>query len=145
MEELYKSPKTENKILEDKILQLKERALQRTVHVNLEIKKKTDWTMPKLVENVLTRKERHREERLKEEEQKRTARKLREQLAHNNLMSNVGLWFTKNLLKFTKNAKLNKTQNMDDNLSDTTNEEIRKRDPIIIPLFRYAKIYNCLV
>lgn len=108
MNELHNSPKAENKIIEDKIQQLKERALQRTVHVNLEIKKKTDWTMPKLVENVLTRKERAKEEKLKELEQRRIAKALRDQLAHQNVLSNVGQWLTKRLKEFTKNAKVRK-------------------------------------
>jgi signal recognition particle GTPase len=139
MAELHNSPKEENRIIEEKIYQLKERALQRTVQMNLEIKRNTEWTMPKLVENVLTRKERLKEERLKELEQRRVARALRHQLAHQNVLSNVGQWLTKRLATFTKKVKLNKHQDSDDSLSEATSEDIRLGDPIKVPMFNVRK------
>jgi len=58
--------------------------------------------MPKLIENVLSRKERAKEEKIKEQEQKRIAKALRHQLAHQNVLSNMGQWLTKRLHQFTK-------------------------------------------
>jgi hypothetical protein len=134
MDELRNSPKQENKILEDKVYSIKERALQRTIQINLEIKKKTDWTMPKLVENVITKKQREREEKLKEIEQRRIAKALRHQLAHHNMLSGIGQWLTKRLGTFTQ--KLNKNKDIEeDNLSSTTSEDLRVKSPVIIPAF----------
>ena len=102
MKELINSPKAENKVITEKMALLKERSLQRAVQINLDIKKNRDWTMPKLVENVLSRKEKAEEERLKEIEQRKIAKALRQQLTHQNVLSNMGVWLTKRLSKFTK-------------------------------------------
>lgn len=144
MEEIHNSPKVENRVIEDKIGKIKERALQRTVQMNLEVKKNTEWTMPILIENVLTRKERARAEKQKEVEQKRIAKALRHQLEHQNVLSNVGQWLAKKLGTFTKAVKNphSKAQDIHDRLSETSDEEIHSKNPIIIPLFnlkKYAK------
>lgn len=107
--------------------------------MNLEIKRNTEWTMPKLVENVLTRKERLKEERLKELEQIRVAKALRHQLAHQNVLSNVGQWLTKRLATFTKKVKINKNHDSDDSLSEATNEDVRMSDPIKVTMFNVRK------
>ena len=105
MQELINSPKAENRMMEDKMFQLKQREVQRTIQINLEVKKTTEWTMPKLKENVLTRKEREKEEKLKELEQKRQAKALRHQLEHQNVLSSVGTWLTKRLGTMVKKIK----------------------------------------
>ena len=105
MQELVNSPKAENRMMEDKMFQLKQREVQRTIQINLEVKKTTEWTMPKLKENVLTRKEREKEEKLKELEQKRQAKALRHQLEHQNVLSSVGTWLTKRLGTMVKKIK----------------------------------------
>lgn len=100
--------------------------------------------MPKLIENVLSRKERAKQEKLKELEQRRIAKALRHQLAHQNVLSNMGAWLTKRLTKFTKNVKIKseRTQEVEDHVSDTTDEERRTREPIVIPLFNLKKYAN---
>ena len=70
--------------------------------------------MPKLVENVLTRKERAKEEKLKEIEQRRIAKALRDQLAHQNVLSNVGQWLTKRIVHFAKNAQVHRAHDNED-------------------------------
>ena len=141
MQEIHNSPKVENRVIEDKIYKIKERALQRTVQMNLEVKRNTEWTMPILIENVLTRKERARAEKQKEIEQKRIAKALRHQLEHQNILSNMGQWLAKRLGTFTKTVKTSqsKPQDINDNLSETTDEETRSKNPIIIPLFNLKK------
>lgn len=107
MEELHNSPKIENRVIEQHMQRIKERSMQRTIQMNLEIKNKTDWTMPKLIESVLTRKERERNAVLKEIEQKRIAKALRHQLAHQSVLSSVGQWLTRRVVDYTKHGKLN--------------------------------------
>jgi hypothetical protein len=105
MELILNSPKEENRLMQDKISEIKERALQRTIQLNLEIKKNSDWTMPKLVENVIYRKEKVKEDKLKEIEQKRIAKALRHQLAHQSVVSSVGKWLTLRLSSLVKEGK----------------------------------------
>ncbi|CAI2370104.1 unnamed protein product [Moneuplotes crassus] len=130
--ELHNSPKEENRIIEEKMQMLKERALQRAIQVNLEIKKNSDWTMPKLVQNVLNRKERIKEEKQKELDQIKAAKDLRHQLAHRNVLSNMGQWFTKNLSVFTNKGKLKSKQKSIK--EDKIEEEIQ-----------YEKIYSKMI
>lgn len=144
MQEIHNSPKVENRVIEEKIHKIKERALQRTVQMNLEVKKNTEWTMPILIENVLTRKERARAEKQKEVEQKRVAKALRHQLEHQNILSNMGQWLAKRLGTFTKTVKTSqsKPQDIHDTLSETTDEEIQSKNPVIIPLFNLKRYAN---
>ncbi len=115
---------------------LKERALQRAIHVNLEIKKNSEWTMPKLIENVLSRKERVKEDRQKEIDQRNAAKDLRHQLAHRNVLSNMGAWFAKRLVTFTKKGKEKKKRRQE---FEMKKEEVGTK---MIPVFsipQYAK------
>lgn len=142
MKQLCNSPKAENRIIEGRMYEIKERALQRAVQINIEIKKNREWTMPKLVENVLSRKERALEEKQKEIDQRRIAKALRHQLAHQNMLSGIGSWLIKRLPTLTKNVKKYKTittQDINDNLSDTTEEELRRKEQRIAPMFNLPK------
>lgn len=138
LNDLHHSPKDENRVIEEKMAQMKERALQRTVQLSLEIKKNTDWQMPKLVDNVLSRKQRARDEKLKEQEQRRIAKVLRHQLAHQNVLSGIGKWLTHQVVHIAKNVQ-NKKKDETESLSETSTEDMRERTPVVVPLFNICE------
>lgn len=146
MEEFLNSPREENRGMANIMKKLKQREVQRTIQVNLAIKRATDWTMPKLKENVLTRKEREKEEKLKELEQKRIAQALRHQLAHQNVLSSMGSWLTKRLGGMIKSKKITREETkIADNLSETTYNDESPVNPYKVPKFslvQYARNKN---
>mmetsp|Transcript_21290 Transcript_21290/g.24484 ORF Transcript_21290/g.24484 Transcript_21290/m.24484 type:complete len:103 (-) Transcript_21290:218-526(-) len=74
----------------------------------------------------------------------RIAKALRHQLEHQNVMSNLGNWLSKNLKSFTSKVKESSSKHQDANdeaWSDAYMEDISK-NPVIVPLFnlkKYAK------
>lgn len=74
---------------------IKEQAINRTVKLSSEIKQTSDWTMNKVIRNVLESKRQKRLDKKRKEQLQKEQEAFRHQLATHNVIDSLSKWLTK--------------------------------------------------
>ena len=107
LEDIKKCPLEDIRNFETTLRKIKERAAQRTISMLSEIKQTSEWTMNKLVKNVIESKKRKREEERKRKELIQEEMELRQQLETQSFVSNLGMFVLQKSFSILKKSKPN--------------------------------------
>eukprot|EP00344_Euplotes_crassus_P001511 CAMPEP_0197014852 /NCGR_PEP_ID=MMETSP1380-20130617/71946_1 /TAXON_ID=5936 /ORGANISM="Euplotes crassus, Strain CT5" /LENGTH=122 /DNA_ID=CAMNT_0042440299 /DNA_START=162 /DNA_END=527 /DNA_ORIENTATION=+ len=107
LKEIKTSPHEGDRLLEDTLRKIKERAINRTVKLSSEIKQTSEWTMGKVLHKVIKERKREKERIRKEHERKKEEKELRHQLETQSIVSNLSKWLTQKASEMIKQGKEN--------------------------------------